>query len=345
MKRFKLTFIIITSLFMFFILAGCGSDEGTKTDGAKKFQLRISHLYSPDHPWHKGIEKFQEILKKELGDQVQLSIYPNASLSESNERTMVEQLGVGTLDLAVFPGSLAGTEFSAFAFPFLFDTRKTVTEMLTSPVALEVLDKAKTKGVHGLAYWENGFRQITNNVRPIRTPADVAGLKIRAPQVPQTLVSLKALGANPTSISIGELYVALSQGIADGQENPLVTIHHQRFFEVQKYCTVFNYQWSPAILGINNSLYNTLPNNIKTAMEKAAKEAGAYSMNLIAEQDQALIQKLRSLGMEVYEPTKEELGLFKAATSTNELKAEFDKIVGKDLLDRFIAEVRKIQRQ
>jgi len=346
MKAFKLTIIIVTLLFMFVTFVCCSGDDGKNTGEGKKIQLRISHPYGPNHPWHKGIEKFQEVLKNELGAQVQLEIYPNASLSEGNERTMVEQLGVGTLDLAVFAGSLAGTEFSAFAFPFLFDSRKTVMGMLSSPIALELLAKTKAKGFHGLAYWENGFRQITNNVRPIHTPADITGLKIRAPQVPQTLASLKALGANPTSVSLGELYVALSQGIADGQENPLPTIYNERFFEVQKYCTVFNYQWTPAILAINSDLYNTLPDNVKKAMEKAAKEGGEYASSLIAEQDKILIGELRATGiMEVYEPTEDELALFKAATSTQELRSNFDNIVGKDLLDRFIAEVHKIQQK
>ena len=343
MKRYSFTTLIIIIFFMFITLVGCSGDDGIKSDGVQKFQLRVSHTYSTNHPWHKGIEKFQEILKNELGDQVQLEIYTNASLSEGNERTMVEQLGIGTIDLALFSGSLAGTQFSAFAFPFLLNDRKTIDELISSPIALELL--ASIKGFHGLAFWENGFRQITNNVRPIRTPADVAGLKIRAPQAQQILVSLKALGANPTSISLGELYVALSQGIADGQENPLTTIYNERFFEVQKYCTVFNYQWTPAILGISSNAYNSLPDNIKEVITKAAKEAGLYASSLIAEQDQVLAEELRSLGMEVYTPTEDELALFRAATSTNELKAQFDTIVGKDLLDRFIAEVHKIQQK
>lgn len=345
---FKKVLTITLCVLLILSFAGCSkqqSDPASNDSELETITLRLSHIGSPEHPWQKGLEKFVEKVNKDTNGQVVIEIYPNASLSENNERTMVEQCQIGTLDMALFPASQGGNMFAAFSFPFQFESRDVVYKMLTSDIALEMMDEFESKGIKGLAYWENGFRQFTNNVRPIKTPEDFKGLKIRAPQVPQTLATLQALGANAMSVSLGELYVAMQQGLVDGQENPLATIYNERFYEVQKYCTVLNYAFSPQVLGIHVETYNKLPENVQKVLVDAAQEMSIYTSSLLEEQDATVIEKLKEVGTEVHVCTPEEIAQFKAATNTEALREKFREIVGADLMDKFTATVNQITEE
>ncbi len=343
MSRLGLIVIIIILVPTF-----CGCEKaGNKTSSDMKKEiitLKLSHIVSPEHPWQKALEHFAQNVNEKTGGRVVIEIYPNASLSHNNERTMVEQCQVGTLDMALFPASQGDNRFAAFSFPFQFASREAVNRMLKSDVAVEMLGFYEEKGIKGLAYWENGFRQLTNNKHPILTPEDMEGLKIRVPQAPQTVANIKAMGANPVSVSLGELYIALQQGVVDGQENVLSIIYNERLYEVQKYCTVCNYSYSPQILGIHTETYNRLPDDIKKVLLDEARE-GMKNSKIFDEQDLAWIEGLREKGMEVHISTKDEILKFKNITNTEALKNEFRRIVGTDLMNRFMEDLKEISNE
>ncbi|MFA5536819.1 MAG: DctP family TRAP transporter solute-binding subunit [Bacillota bacterium] len=339
---FVITLVLILPIL---ICSGCGNSKKTNAnyDQNERITLRLSHIVSPDHPWHKGLEKFAEKVKIDTSGQVVIDIYPNASLSENNERTMVEQVQVGTLEMALFPSSLGDNIFAAFTFPFQFETREAANKMLVSDIALNMLNDLK--GIKGLGYWENGYRQITNNKHPIVTPDDFKGVKIRVPQAPQILANIKALGANAVSVSLGELYLALQQGLVDGQENVLSIIYNERFYEVQRFCTVCNYSYTPQILGINIDVYNNLSDDIKQVLLEASKEMALYTSQLLEEQDKVVIGELRKNKMDVHVSSPEEIAKFKELTDTEALRDEYRKIVGQDLMNKFMAKAREINRE
>jgi tripartite ATP-independent transporter DctP family solute receptor len=354
-KSSKYYLIALSLIVVTLLVFGCGSPpsappvstpaggDGNPAPTEETFSLRLSHPFSPSHPWQAGAEKFVELLQIQVGDRVHVDIYPNASLSEQNEKTMTEQALLGTLDIVITPSPNVDKAFSVFGYPFSFENRDKVYALLATKPAVDLLNSSEARGLKGLCYWENGFRQLTNSIKTIKSPADMVGLKIRVPQSAEKIATITSLGANPVSVSLGELYVALSQGTADGQENPLTTIYNERYYEVQKYCTVFNYQWSPGTFGINTDVWNDLPADIQAAIQSSATEAGQYTSSLIAEQDNTLVKELADLGMEMYIPTPEEMQLFKDATNTPTLYAEYEEIVGAEVLRDIRAELEKLQ--
>lgn len=147
------------------------------------------------------------------------------------------------------------------------------------------------------------------------------------------------MGFNAVAISAGELYVALSQGTADGQENALSTIYNNKYYEVQKYLTVVNYNWSPALIGVNSELWESLSDEDKAIFEEVIKDAAAYANEILASHDEELIDKLKEAGMQVYICTKDDIDLFKQAVVTDNLKNEYKKVVGEELLEKFLKAV------
>lgn len=276
--------------------------------------IKISHPGPPDHPWQKALEKYAGLVAERTNGTYKMEIYPNAQLSGGNERTMAEQLMVGTQQMGLFPSSLGNQAMLAFNLPFLFADRETIDKICDGPLGVEMLALHDKFGLKALAFWENGYRQITNNVRPILTPADMKGLKIRAPHAVQIIEAVKALGATPVPVSLGELYMALSQGIVDGQENPISSIYKFKFYEVQKYMTVINYSWSPVTLAMNKDFFDRLPKDIQKIVADTARELAPYARQLVQDEDAVYLKKLKEQGMTVEILNKEQITAFREAT-------------------------------
>jgi tripartite ATP-independent transporter DctP family solute receptor len=299
----------------------------------KDLVIKISHPGAPDHPWQVALKRYGELVEKRTNGKVKIELFPNSQLSGGNERTMVEQLMMGTQQMALYPTSLASEKLVVFGLPFLWSSREKIYAACDGALGQEILKMHEPLRLKALALWENGFRQITNNKRPIVTPADMKGLKLRVPHAAQLLEAAKALGAIPIPITLGELYMALQQGTADGQENPVSSIYKSKYYEVQKYMTVINYSWSPMTLAMNKAFFDKQPADIRKVLEETAKELSPYARQLIQDDDKDYTKKLEEAGMQVTVLTPAQIMPFREATKG--VAAILEPNIGKELLAKF----------
>ena len=273
--------------------------------------LKIGHGHSDKHSFHLAMEKFSEILEQKAPGAFTVTIFPQAQLG--SEREMQEQLTTGTLEVTI-TGVLAIFEpkITLLELPYLFRDREHIKKGPSSEAVEQLVAGLPAKGVRLVGFLENGFRNITNNTRPINTPEDVKGLKIRTPENLAQVETFNALGASPTPMAFSELYAALRQGVVDGQENPLQNIYDGKLFEVQKYLALTGHIYNSAYVLVSESFYQGLKPEERTAIEEALKEATDWQFDYIAQRDKELLEALKKEGMEVTEPDTEQ---FRAATA------------------------------
>jgi tripartite ATP-independent transporter DctP family solute receptor len=306
-------------------------DSGICQD--KTVVLKLGHAVAPEHPYHLGAVRFSELVAQRTNNRVKIDVYPSTQLG--NERDMVEGLQLGTIDLVVTStGPLGGFVPKMFVvdLPFLFRDREHAYKVLDGPIGRDLLDAFSAKGIKGLAFWENGFRQITNNVRPIEKPEDLKGIKIRTMENKVHLASFKAFGASPTPMAWSEVYTALQQKTIDAQENPIAIIYHQKIFEVQKYLALTGHFYSPTPLLMSLKVFESLPKDIQKIMLDTAIECATYERNLLRDSEAKQIAEVKAKGMQVTTPNKKPF-LDAAAPVYKEFEAQF----GKETIDRIVA--------
>jgi len=208
--------------------------------------------------------------------------------------------------------SLIEPRMSVFSMPWMFRYYSQAHEVLDSALGRRMLEMLPQKELVGLAYGTNGFRQITNSRSPLREPGDLKALKIRVPDIRMYIDIFRLLGADPSSMSFGELFTALAQGTMDGQENPVSVIYSARLYEVQKYLTVWNYSYDPIILCMNRTLWESLSPEMQKLFLDCAGEAMSYERDLVVRGESALLDSLRARGMSVHTPGNETLAAFRA---------------------------------
>jgi len=324
------TFLLNVALLTVFILTAAGIDSGICQE--KTVSLKLGHAVAPEHPYHLGAVKFAELVAQRTGNKVKIDVYPSTQLG--NERDMVEGLQLGTIDLVVTStGPLGGFVPKMFVvdLPFLFRDREHAYKVLDGPIGKDLLGAFAPKGIKGLAFWENGFRQITNNVRPIEKPEDLKGIKIRTMENKVHLASFRAFGASPTPMAWSEVYTALQQKTIDAQENPIAIIYHQKIAEVQKYLTLTGHFYSPTPLLMSLKAYNALPKDIQKTMDDTAIECATYERNLLRDSEAKQIAELKAKGMQVTTPNKKS---FQDAAAP--VYKEFEVQFGKDTIDKII---------
>jgi tripartite ATP-independent transporter DctP family solute receptor len=279
---------------------------------AAQTAIKIGHGHSEKHSFHQAMIKFGEALEKKAPGAFEVSVFPQAQLG--SEREMQEQLTTGTLEIAI-TGVLAIYEpkITLLELPFLFRDRDHILKAHTSEAASALFSTLPGKGIRLLGYLENGFRHITNNTRPINSPDDLKGLKIRTPENLAQIETFNALGSSPTPMPFSELYAALRQGVVDGQENPLQGINDGKLFEVQKHLALTSHIYNSAYVVVSESFYQSLTPEDREAVETALKEATDWQFNHIAKQDGELLETLKKAGMEVTEPDQE---AFRSATAS-----------------------------
>jgi len=329
-KNKKLVIIMI-SVFLLFL---CNSF------GFAKMELRFTHVLSPNHPVQFGAEKFKEIVEAKTNGEITITIFPSASLME--EPASIEALGIGTIDFAPVSGApVTGfvKEFKACDLPFTFKTSEEAYRFYDGVIGDELFKLVERIGVIGLAWWDNGFRNFTNNVRPLVKPEDFKGLKIRTMASPVHMASVRALGASPVPINFGELYTALQQGVADGQENPVDIILTSGFHEVQKYVTISKHFYDPAPFLMSAKTWGKLTSEQQNIIKEAAIESRDYMRQIIVDQEKEVIEELQKSGMEVTFLTAEEAEAFQLAVK--DVGKEFVDDIGEDFLKRFMAAVEE----
>lgn len=248
--------------------------------------------------------KFAEDLQAELGGAHTIEFYADGQLGD--EKELMQKLRLGTVQFTLISSIMTNVapEFALFDMPFLVQDRAHLKAIDAEIVQSELAPKAEEAGLKVLSTWENGFRQITNNTRPINTPADLAGLKIRTPSSEWRVAMFKEWGANPTPMSFSEVFVALQTGTMDGQENPLTNITGANFQEVQKYLSLTGHVYSPAYLTTGLDTWNDLPDNVQAAVSTVAASVQDWALSEGETADNQLVDKVKEAGMEVNEADK-----------------------------------------
>ena len=311
---------------------------------AKTYTIRATQTFSSTHPWHKGFEKFKEIVEAKAKGQIKVQNYPAGQLSGGNNRTMCEQVQAGTLQLLVqAPPSWAGLapKSQIYNMPFLFpDGQQALKIARESDVSKKILKEAfDNLGVTVIDIWENGYRNLTSRIKVVHTPDDFKGMKVRVPMTPLLTEVFKTLGALPVSMSMTEVYTSLQQGAVDAQENPISAIFSNKLYEVAPKITLWGYCWDPGIVTINKKFFDDLPADLQAAVMESIAEAGRYVNALVAKEDKELIAEMQKAGAEFYVMTPEESKVFADA-----LKPVYDKFtpeLGADLIEGLKQEIAK----
>jgi TRAP-type transport system periplasmic protein len=275
----------------------------------KERTIRFATQNPKGHPIVLGMEKFAEVAAAKSGGKIKVTAFPGGVLGGDGPN--VSALQGGTLDMVVLnAGILAAQvkEFAIFDFPFMFGNAQEADAVVDGQFGKMMLAKLNDKNMHGLAYWELGFRTITNSRRAINKVEDIAGLKLRVIPNPINIDWVSALGANPTPMAFPEVYGALDQKAIDGQENPITVINANKFFEVQKHLAITNHQYNPQTVIMSKKLWDSLSAAERTLITDASVEASAFQRKVSREQVTTALDNLRKNGMQVTEFNAAELG-------------------------------------
>lgn len=287
-------------------LFGSGQkDEATD----KVYTLKIGHASTTEATRHKALLVMKEYVEKESQGRIKLEIYPAETLG--NEAAMIEAMKLGTLEM--FVGGVFDSQtpmLNLYLMPFFFPTQEDLMKVSRSALGDKIRESAEKDGIKILAVGDGGSRQITNNVRPIKSPADMKGLKLRTPPIESIIEAMKALGANPVSIPYGDTYMALKTNVADGQENPLANIGDMKFFEVQKYMTMIDYQFHPEPIDIGLDVWNKLPADLQKIVEDGAWIFTDEQNRLRRELNDHYYDMIVAGGIQVYKPNQSEVDQF-----------------------------------
>lgn len=264
--------------------------------------LRLAHNAAPGNPKAEASLKFAELVGQKTNGRLKVVVGGSAQFGDDVEA--LTNMRLGTLAFSAnSQGSTSGVvpQFAVLGLPFLFQELPQAWKVVDGPVGMQLGNNAKEKGLVLLAMWDNGIRHTTNNVRPITKPEDLAGVKIRTPPDPMTVDIFKALGANPTPLAFSELYIALQQGVMDGQENPLMNIYSSKIHEVQKYISLTGHKYESTPVLASKVVFDGLSKADQQAVLDAAAEAGKLNREMSQKSDTELRGKMEAAGIKFNE--------------------------------------------
>lgn len=302
--------------------------------------IKFSHVVATDTPKGKGAEKFKELAEKYTGGKVKVEIYPNSTLYKDKEE--LEALQLGSVQMLAPSNSKFGPlgirEFEVFDLPYILPNLKTLRKVTEGPLGAKLLKLLDAKGITGLAYWDNGFKQMSANKKLI-APADYQGVKFRIQSSRVLQAQFKALGALPQVMAFSEVYQALQTGVVDGQENTWSNIYTQKMHEVQKYITETNHGYIGYVVIVNKKFWDDLPADIRDQLSKAMKEATAFSnAQSQKENDDALAEIKKSGKSEIIKLTPEQDEAMRKAMEP--VYKDAASRVGQSLIDEFLKEAK-----
>ena len=297
--------------------------------------IKFSHVVAPDTPKGKGADKFKELAEKYTAGRVKVEVYPNSALYKDKEEVEALQLGAVQMlapSLAKF-GPLGAREFEVFDLPYILPDKAALRRVTDGPLGKKLFAKLESKGITGLAYWDNGFKIMTAN-KPLREPADFRGLKMRIQSSKVLEAQFKALGSLPQVLAFSDVYQAMQTGVVDGSENTPSNIYTQKHYEVQKYGTLSDHGYIGYAVIVNKKFWDGLPADIRPQLEKAMVEATAFA-NIAAEADNndAMAEMRKSGKIEFIELTAAQKTAWRKALEP--VTAEMTSRVGKDTIDEF----------
>ena len=281
-----------------FLLAGCAPESGP-------LDLRLAHVSSPGSLTAISAEEFARRANERLDGLARVTVFGSSQLGD--DETLLIKLKLGTVDFSI-PSTIMSSSvdsFGLFEMPYLVRDREHMRRIEREIVWPRLAPDAAQRGYHLLAVWENGFRHITNDRRPIRNPEDLRGIKLRTPRGRWRVRLFQTFGANPTPMSMAETFIALQTGVIDGQENPLSQIHSQKFHEVQDYLTLTGHVYTPAYLLAGRARWQSLPEAVRNSLSETAREVQAFVYEQAELLDNQLLADLKSEGIAVNECDRE----------------------------------------
>ena len=309
------------------VAGACSGPEGP-------LEIRLGHVGQPGSLFDVVANEYARRVNGQLEGQAEVIVFGSSQLG--SDETMLQKLKLGTLELAL-PSTVMSSavdEFGLFEMPYLVRDRAHMRRIEEAVVWPDLVPKANAQGYEVLAVWENGFRHITNNVRPIHTPADLADIKLRTPRGIWRVKLFQAYGANPTPMPFSEVFIALQTGVMDGQENPLSQIYSAKLHEVQDFFTLSSHVYTPAYVTAGSNRWSALPDSVRTVLTATARDLQTFVHEQAARLDEEFLESVRATGTAVNEADRD---AFVAASGP--IYEEFGQVVegGSAMIERALA--------
>jgi tripartite ATP-independent transporter DctP family solute receptor len=310
----------------------------------REHAFRFPFTQPADSSHFDGAKKFADLVGQKSGGKMQVKLFPGGVLG--NEPVILSSVRGATIEISVMAPSLLVPiikEYAVWDFPYLFDNHEQAYAVLDGPIGKELLDRLPPIGLVGLGYWEHGFRNLTNNKRPVAKLEDMKGLKIRTLQSPLYLTFHEALGMNPVPMPFTELYTAMEQKIVDGQEQPYSSIEANKFYEVQKYMSDTQHIYNPLLVLMSKKVWDRLSGDEQKILQDAATEATDYQRKVSQERDTKALDVIKANGVTFTEISPQEKARMRDAVKP--VIEKYSREAGEDLSKRVIAEVEKLRGQ
>jgi TRAP-type transport system periplasmic protein len=310
----------------------------------KERNIKVGIGLSADHPQGQAVARFGELVGQKSDGKLKVKLFAGGLLG--NDVSMVSSLQGGTQEMTIPDTStlvgIAGLkEFGLINLPFVLNSSQEADALLDGPWGQKLMAKLPEKGLVGLGFWENGFRQISNNRHPINKAEDISGLKLRVIQNPLFIDTFKALGANALPMPFPEVYTALETGTVDGQENPLATLIASKFYEVQKHTVISNHIYSVWAFLISKKFWDKLSPDEQKILTEAANEATAFERKTIRDFDATALEEIKAKGVQVTTLSDEETA--KLREITKPVSAKYTQEFGEAGANEMMAELEKIR--
>jgi tripartite ATP-independent transporter DctP family solute receptor len=266
-----------------------------------KATMKLASTQSMDHPYMVGAQKFADLIKERTAGRIEIKLYPSNQLGKG-EREMTEGIQQGAIDLLVTStGPLGGfsPSINILDFPFLFRDNAHVDLVLDGPIGRKLLDDFEKANIKALAFWENGFRNLTNNKVSVKTVDDAKGLKIRTMENKVHLAAWKEAGLNPTPMAWGEVYTALQQRVIDGQENPVAVYYSSKFWDVQKHFSLTAHVYSPSPFLMSKKTFDAMPKADQDLFVNTAYEVAKFQRKINRDAEDAKLKEIAEKGVTV----------------------------------------------
>lgn len=294
--KYILKSILYTPFLM--LVFGCNAPQDTKV-------IKLGHGLDVSHPVHKSMVYMSEILEKNSNGQMKIQIYPSQQLG--TERELVELLQIGSVGITKVSASVLenfAPSYSVLSIPFIFNSEQHRFNVLEGEIGNEILNDGTKFWFQGLCFYDAGSRSFYTKDKPIHSPSDLEGQKIRVMESQTAMSMVRSLGGSPTPISFGELYTALQQGVVDGAENNPPSFYTSRHYEVSKYYTIDEHTAVPDVLIVSTHIWNSLSPKEKEWLQNAASESAEYQKELWKEASTVALEKVKEAGVEIIYPEK-----------------------------------------
>src|SRR6266852_2077279 len=304
--------------------------------------IKFSHVVASDTPKGKAADKFKELAEKYTNGKVKVEVYPNSTLYKDKEELEAFQMGaVEMLAPSNYRfGPVGVKEFEVFDLPYILPNLEALRKVTEGPIGKRMLKLLDSKGMVGLAYWDNGFKEMSAN-KPLHMPADYKGLKFRIQSSKVLEAQFRALGAIPQVMAFSEVYQALQTGVVDGQENTPSNMYTQKMHEVQKYTTLTNHGYIGYVVVVNKAFWDGLPADVRGQLEKAMLESTKYANEISAKENAEALEEMKKSGKtEIIIPTAAETAAMRKVMEP--LYQDMASRVGKNTLDEFIKETQGV---